>query len=414
MGRRTEKSQKKSKFIFLIILISALISVTGTYAWFSTQRDVEIVGFRINVEVAENLEISLDGEKWTHKIDIFNMRQLYGTFDTTKTYANGNSVNLVEGVEIHQAKKDEHRNYIPTELLPVSTIGAIDDGNLIFAIGELKNGELIEIKKCSETDITVGSTISSKESNNTNHPYLVFDMYLKNLSRLTEGGDVLQINEGAAAYAAAENTGLEFSPRIGFVKYEETVSIHNQDADVGETIREIAPSEDDSEDVAIWEPNAKFHIPFVVTNDDRIESRVFAIDTKAVAVTKDGVPKTKITDIRDENETALETVFTNKPTQNEDWDAISEKDPDERYKTTAVHDLVCIDGETKMKLAPNAISKVRCYIWLEGQDPDCVDLVSTGKELVVSIRLVKPKSNAQGGNSYADAAPAPEPEPEGE
>ena len=45
MGRRTEKSQKKSKMIFLIIIIAALISITGTYAWFSSQRNVEIVGF---------------------------------------------------------------------------------------------------------------------------------------------------------------------------------------------------------------------------------------------------------------------------------------------------------------------------------------------------------------------------------
>ena len=79
-------------FMIIILLIAALISVTGTYAWFSTQRDVEIVGFRLNVEIAENLEISLDGEKWTHTIEIYNMRQFYGTYDPTKTYDNGNGV----------------------------------------------------------------------------------------------------------------------------------------------------------------------------------------------------------------------------------------------------------------------------------------------------------------------------------
>ena len=56
--KNTEELKKKSKFLFLIILIAALISITGTYAWFSIQRDVEIVGFRVNVEIAENLEIS--------------------------------------------------------------------------------------------------------------------------------------------------------------------------------------------------------------------------------------------------------------------------------------------------------------------------------------------------------------------
>ena len=127
MGRRTEKSQKKSKMIFLIIIIAALISITGTYAWFSSQRDVEIVGFKINVEIAENLEISLDGETWTHSINIEDMRQFYGTY-----------VDKDATTVAYQAAKDKHRNYIPTELLPVSTVGTVDAGNVVFVSGEIE------------------------------------------------------------------------------------------------------------------------------------------------------------------------------------------------------------------------------------------------------------------------------------
>ena len=164
--KNTEELKKKSKFLFLIILIAALISITGTYAWFSIQRDVEIVGFRVNVEIAENLEISLDGEHWTHSIQIMNMRQFYGTYK------------VQEGdPDIYQAKTGDQRNYVPIELLPVSTIGSVKDGNLVFATGEIKDKRLSNLRKCSEDDIKVGVGIKEKEGKNDNHPYLAFDMY---------------------------------------------------------------------------------------------------------------------------------------------------------------------------------------------------------------------------------------------
>ena len=387
--KNTEELKKKSKFLFLIILIAALISITGTYAWFSIQRDVEIVGFRVNVEIAENLEISLDGEHWTHSIQIMNMRQFYGTYK------------VQEGdPDIYQAKTEDQRNYVPIELLPVSTIGSVKDGNLVFATGEIKDKRLSNLRKCSEDDIKVGVGIKEKEGKNDNHPYLAFDMYLRNLSRLTQGGDPLQLNTGSVVTAAADNTGLEYSVRVGFVKYGETVSIHEgDDADktIGEKIRAIKPTGEET--VAIWEPNSKFHIPFVVANDDRINEKIEAVETRAIAVTADGTLPTSIEDITDPEETALQTIHTNKPVQPETAQDVIDKN----YASTEILNLVQVDGETPMTLQPNTISKVRCYIWLEGQDPDCIDLSSTGQEVVATIRLIKPKAAVQeGGNSYAD------------
>ena len=398
--RRSKESQKRSKLIFLIIIIAALISITGTYAWFSTQRDVEIVGFKINVEIAENLEISLDGEHWTHTLNVENMRQFYGTY-----------VDFSEDTPVYQAKADDNRNYVPTELLPVSTVGNVLNGELLFATGDVKDNKLTNLTKCSEADITKNATILSKETKNDQHPYLVFDMYLRNLSRLTAEGDTLQLNTGSYVSATGTNTGLENSIRVGFVQYDNTVSIHEQDdldedgavtKTVGEKIRAIASSDDadegtTAERVAIWEPNSKFHIPFVVSDDDRITAKVQAIDTRAIAdVASEDLP-TEIADVTDDEEELLQVVSTNKPVQSEETEDIEAK----KYETTELHDLTYISGDT-MKLDANVITKVRCYIWLEGQDPDCIDLASTGEEVVATIRLIKPKSNAQGDNSYAE------------
>ena len=376
MGRRTEKSQKKSKMIFLIIIIAALISITGTYAWFSSQRNVEIVGFKINVEIAENLEISLDGETWTHSINIEDMRQFYGTY-----------VDKATTTVAYQAAKDKHRNYVPTELLPVSTVGTVKDGNLVFVSGEIEEKKLKDIVPCSEEDITVGSTILSKEGKNGKHPYLVFDMYLRNLSNLKKEGetDLLQLRAGSIATAANPNTGLEYSVRVGLLQYGKTVDL----LATGEQARNIEPN--GKETVAIWEPNYRLHTQYIVNNDDRITDVIQQIDTYAIKETA-----TEIDDNTDTTDTLLYNVYTNKVEQAED---VKKQDLGTLKATT----LKQIDGKTDMSLIPNTITKVRCYIWLEGQDPDCVNLSSLGEELIVTLRLEKPKVEGAGSdNSYAD------------
>jgi len=399
-AKRAESSQKRTKILFLIILIAAVVSITGTYAWFSTQRDVEIVGFRINVEIAENLEISLDGEKWTHTLNIEDMRQFYGTYvdyDTT--------------TPVYQAVKDDQRNYVPIELLPVSTVGTIESGNLVFVKGDIYEKKLTNIKKCSEEDVTKTATILQKENKNADHPYLAFDAYFKNLSRLSEAGerDPLQLNVNSSVTAAKEGTGLENSIRVAIVVYGNEIDI----TDTGANARAIAP--DGTETVAIWEPNYRLHTQYVVNNDSRVSALVEQVETYGI---KDNVGTaqapalpTQIADItvKPEVDSNLKEVYTNKVPQNEDiknGDVGTIANADGSLPT-----LLQIDGSTPLSLAPNTITKARIYIWLEGQDPDCVDLASTGDEVIATLRLIKPESGKTGGTSYAEPNQNPNPTP---
>ena len=177
---RSKKSLKKIQSLVFLMLITLILAITATYAWFSTQRDVEIAGMRLNVEVAESMQISLDGEKWTQSIQIADMRQFYGTYSATGS----------ESFAVYQAKKvadGGNLNYVPTELVPVSTAGEVSGGKLQFVQGTITNNadgsqSLTEITACNETDITTSASIETKEANNANHPYLVFDMYLRNIS----------------------------------------------------------------------------------------------------------------------------------------------------------------------------------------------------------------------------------------
>ena len=171
--KRTQKSQKRTKFLLLLIVLTAILSITATYAWFSTQRDVDITGMRLNVEVAESMQISLDGEVWTQSIQIANMRQFYGTYNGTG-----------DAFTIYDAKSDDNTNYVPTELEPVSSAGEVVAGKLQLVKGNVIGTSLTGVKPCTETDLTKDKSVSDRQSGNANHPYLVFDMYLKILGML--------------------------------------------------------------------------------------------------------------------------------------------------------------------------------------------------------------------------------------
>lgn len=47
------------------------------------------------------------------------------------------------------------------------------------------------------------------------------------------------------------------------------------------------------------------------------------------------------------------------------------------------------NGTTTFGIAPNKISRIRVYLWLEGQDVDCINYASHGGGVKVNIGLVK-------------------------
>ena len=51
--------------------------------------------------------------------------------------------------------------------------------------------------------------------------------------------------------------------------------------------------------------------------------------------------------------------------------------------------LTSTERPTFMKLAPNSITKVRVYIWIEGQDVDNYDFASLGRKISVNFGFTK-------------------------
>lgn len=233
-------------------------------------------------------------------------------------------------------------NYIPTTLKPVTTIGTNGKtGQFDFYYGELDES---------------GNLVTLTSTNDAAKNYVSFDLYFYSATDQT-----IDFNEGTKVFAQdAENPtsgtvvdkGLKYSVRVGFL-------VQGNDPTATPA---TAKGLDDGTvaDQYIWEPNANNHTTYA-TNMSGASGVEEYMGGKAVA-----------TDATLNNSTYFETV------------------------TSTTHHLYVSDEEadgvtpypTTMKFNFKAgITKVRVYIWLEGQDVDNEDTASLGSGVGVKLNF---------------------------
>ena len=382
MKGKSKKNQRKSELnaMFFIILIAAVMFIISTYAWFSTQKNVSITNLRGTVEVAEGLEISLDAEKWYNGI---TLGEEDGQLSITK--------NAYQG----------HHNISPSEMLPVSTLGLVGstDTDLKMLRGNVTNSK--ELSKIVETKENIESTTDSQFPG-----YFAFDIFLKNNSKQSSGDDILQLNYDSSLEimdASKTATGLQNTARIAFCKYAGTSEVDASQADILKETAGVgvgAPKAYIS-DVAIWEPNADDHVDYIVKNNNKITWSTSDASAYATKTLDDGTKgfdtttkmptyalKTSavgqtINDIYMWNgtEANLARQYTLQTTKTSTTDYTIKEGVQNLVKAT--------DGTTAFGIAPNKITRIRVYLWLEGQDVDCINYASHGGGVKVNIGLVK-------------------------
>jgi len=339
-----------------MLLLTAVLMIVSTYAWFSVNREVTITGITAKVQAAEGLQISLDAKTWGSSVEV--SKTALGKINTDA----GSTIN----------------NFIwPDELEPVSTDGTISGGDVKFSYGEISAD---------------GKTLSSiEDAPAANGKYISFDVYLKNSSSLATG-DRLQLSDGSyvqinTTEGGKANTGLENCVRAGLLLYSTTKGFTDSQADI------IAMSPG-TPLFAIWEPNYKAHIAEVVANDGRIDDTDSAFATLAMKTNSVGK------NIKPVNTTSTSADSVNadgsivEGTTATDYMFAPNTITSDTGTTTKIKNLTSADAaKTQLKLAQNSVMKARMYIWLEGQDPDCNDTASTGRAFDIQLKIRKPKTD---------------------
>ena len=388
MKKRNKKHEKRMKKLVVGCGLCAVVLTVSTYAWFIGMKTVNVSSFDVSIAAIDGLSLSLDGATWSNKVEINQANHKNASY-TGNTNSWGG-----EG------------------LIPMSTVGKIDT--------EVSRLTLYE--KGSLTTTPGGYRIMASEVLNKEgeeaRGYVAFDLFVKNLSGNEYYTDLNHLNEEAiylatdSAVTVAEggiaNTGIENSVRVAFAEIGRVKATTTDVATItGITCEDV---EKDGKkvvtgicrDAQIWEPNDTKHVKNAinwyktscgkrtgedVTDEDSYDDygtcktieNGYAYNTYAISgvITEDD--KVDVYDGADYNY-YTDTTAT---------EAANGKLVAYDYFTDSDKNLEGVKRPTFITLAPNSITKVRVYVYIEGQDVDNYDFASLGRKISVAFGFTK-------------------------
>lgn len=316
------KRKRKLFLSILMILFTGVVLSMGTYAWFSANKTVTVAKIDVNVSSSNGIQVSTDAINW-------------------KT--------VISNEDIIGAKADDKYpnavNQLPqgqNNLAPVSTVGDITSTNGFMS---MFSGEI-------DSDDTGNYILTAKsvtEQNGTSGDFIAFDLFFQVKAETT-----MYLTDQSNVIAGAQNTGIQNAARIAFLD-EGTL-------DAGSTAGDIqALKNATSSSVVIWEPNYDVHTASAVANASSNYGIADLTQTGAERLDYNGV-KAEIPASANIPLASASTTYFSKVTP--------------KIATTASGIIPSAYEEAFTLKA--GITKMRIYMWLEGQDVDCENNASGG------------------------------------
>ena len=312
--QKQEKRRKKRVFFsILMILFTGIILTASTYAWFTSNRNVAVQGIDVNVTASTGFQISADADNWKSIVTADDLKGI--------TYPVG-------------------KNQFPTEIAPVSTIGDVADTGLMNMFLGTVTDEAGSSYLKSEA---ISETYASPVTNGGN--FIAFDLYFRSGSAAT-----VYLSKTSTVTAKGSDSGIKYASRVGFIVEGNT----SYEADPSEAQSLVCAAGTDYECVTarIWEPNANGHtangvrhaVDVYGMNEADVTSSV--VTYKGVKAAFDNVAVASSDDTKFGTPANLTTTNTN-------------------YASASTNIAAFDIG--------SGITKVRIYMWVEGQDVDCED-----------------------------------------
>lgn len=316
----SKKKQKKTslKSAILLLLLMALLLITSSYAWFTANQTVTVSTLQVNVKAANGLQISADAQNWKTVLKAEDL-----------TAAAASYADLV--------------NQLPsTDLEPVSTVGNVSAGkmDIFYGVAEAskdptKNGEYY-LSATQQTDTT-----------GVQGRYIAFDLFLK----VDQDTTIYMTENSKVTFAGDKDQGLQNAARIAFITEGTTTS----DADPS-TMRKLALETGTAD---IWEPNYDVH----TTN-----GVAAARDTYTVTTTSTGGSQLPYYGVKADipaDTIKMKQLTTENPSDTYFGEVTT------KYKTPSEN-----KASIEFKKLTAGVTKIRVYMWVEGQDVDCENSAS--------------------------------------
>ena len=319
LRKQNRRKRKKYRLLILLLLLfgTGIMLATSTYAWFTANKTVSIGTLQVQIEAKNGIQISADGTNWksiVQKTDLTSASTTYGAA----------------------------KNQLPNVLEAVSTGGVVNtDGQLPMYYGNIGTN--------AEGNYILTAT-KETDANGTSGKYIAFDLFFK----VDKETDIWITPTSGVKTTDVTDTGIKNASRIAFVVLGNTTA--------GDTVANIqALNKGTASSTYIWEPNYNIHTPAGIANARDVYGKVDVTADHAI-LPYSGV----ISEINDSD-----NILLGNATQTDD--ATKFKDVTITYKTKAnfTHYIPAF------KLS-NGITKVRIYMWVEGQDVDCENNASNG------------------------------------
>ena len=439
MEKEQKRYTRRVRNLIFIFVITAVLVTVSTYAWFIGMRTVTIDEFSVQIKSTDSLMLSLDGVTFSDTVSIDK--------DNFSFY-------------------DEDTNTWGGEdgLIPMSSVGVINTTSA--------NLELYE--KASVTPSPGGFRLLASKVDNTTvdeevagrYPeqdgYVAFDLYIRNFTgskyyreykESAEEAIYLTVDSAVRVSdigddVGVEGTGIENSVRVGFAQIGRTIGT----LDVGEekvdeamvpkagtkllrsiSCEDVGTAEDTDDKTVtgickhdrkavIWEPNDVDHVPGAIsyyqtacrkrTGADVIDKDSYTTETCSQVIDGLAYPTYAINSEIDVDD-SVDVYDGLAYNTYEDTTSLT-------HYSTFTDTMKLKEGMNRpvfMTLAPNSITKVRVYVWIEGQDIDNYDFAQIGKAIAVKFGFTKqrfteddpdytgPATNQGSGPNGADKNP---------
>ena len=327
MEKRNSKKRKKSKKIFiaiLMILFTGVILTASTYAWFTANKTVTVSEIDVNVTTSEGLQISTDASTW---------KTVISNDDITGVTYPGNT------------------NQLPKEtatIKPTSTIGEIDGttGFMKMFVGTVESND------AGNYILTATKSLETKST--TTGDFVVFDLFFQ-----TNAAATIYLTSSSSVKASKTATGIQNAARVGFV-----VQGHAAAGTDADTIRALKNDGTGSVKAIIWEPNNDVHTAAAVKH---------AFDVYKINTQQEGAPKLAYKGVK-----ANINKAANIPLNPDDASGAADYFADVTPNISTTADGIPTGKYERVFDLESGVTKVRIYMWVEGQDVDCEDNASGG------------------------------------
>lgn len=309
--KKSSKRKTSLKSSIIILLLVTILLIASSYAWFTSNQTVTVSSLDVNVEAKNGLQISVDGTNWKSIIQNEDITGATATYTTSV-------------------------NQLPETLEPVSTTGETDasTGFMNMYYGTVEPDDdgnyILASEKTTETSGTAGK-------------FIAFDLFFK-----VEKDTPVYLSTNSNVVATKDKTdlGLQNAARVAFVNEGNVAS----GTAVG-TIQALKGAVN----TYIWEPNYDVHKPAAVAN---------AYDVYGITTTETGASALQYDGIKAEFEKATGVKLVRESNATNHSDLFATVTPN--YKTK-----VGFDTNESLFTLSKGVTKIRVYMWIEGQDVDC-------------------------------------------